>query len=289
MERRGSHRPAPARWERRLRSRGVRWRQAGREVALRANGRVRWRAGRAQSKPPPARPLTVPSIRLTPPASDDQPKARKRVAVASRGRERGGEREYGCGIPRHTPPLPPLNPFPPRARRGGGLFAARGETLAAVDLVQGDFDPGAQAPDFGGGMADDGAADKDQELQQLEDRLRVVGERLHTPPDNAEDLLKLLSVSLLLLTQRLFLAIYVSVSLRVRSAAIFFFFFVLLHRAGIRCLGVASVESRVLVLFYNDRVGSEWNATWPGCYMSGLILFQMLRIPSTLVFVYFLF
>jgi hypothetical protein len=42
-------------------------------------------------------------------------------------------------------------------------------------------------------MADDGAADKDQELQQLEDRLRVVGERLHTPPDNAEDLLKLLS------------------------------------------------------------------------------------------------
>jgi hypothetical protein len=138
-------------------------------------------------------------------------------------------------------------------------------------------------------MADDGAADKDQELQQLEDRLRVVGERLHTPPDNAEDLLKLLSVSLLLLTQRLFLAIYVSVSLRVRSAAIFVFFFVLLHRAGIRCLGVASVESRVLVLFYNDRVGSEWNATWPGCYMSGLILFQMLRIPSTLVFVYFLF
>jgi hypothetical protein len=229
----------------------VRWRQAGREVALRANGRVRWRAGRAQSKPPPARPLTVPSIRLTPPASDDQPKARKRVAVASRGRERGGEREYGCGIPRHTPPLPPLNPFPPRARRGGGLFAARGETLAAVDLVQGDFDPGAQAPDFGEGMADDGAADKDQELQQLEDRLRVVGERLHTPPDNAEDLLKLLSVSLLLLTQRLFLAIYVSVSLRVTSAAIFVFF-VLLHRAGIRCLGVASVESRVLVLVYND-------------------------------------
>jgi hypothetical protein len=83
----------------------------------------------------------------------------------------------------------------------------RGETLAAVDLVQGDFDPGAQAPDFGGEMADDGAADKDQELQQLEDRLREVGERLQTPPDNAEDLLKLLSVSLL--TQRLFLVIFV--------------------------------------------------------------------------------
>jgi hypothetical protein len=42
-------------------------------------------------------------------------------------------------------------------------------------------------------MADDGAADRDQELQQLEDPLREVGERLQTPPDDTEDLLKLLS------------------------------------------------------------------------------------------------
>ncbi|GJN21567.1 hypothetical protein PR202_gb09054 [Eleusine coracana subsp. coracana] len=42
-------------------------------------------------------------------------------------------------------------------------------------------------------MVEDGAADKDQEVRQLEDRLREVGERLKTPPDAAEDLLKLLT------------------------------------------------------------------------------------------------
>ncbi|TVT98488.1 hypothetical protein EJB05_56204 [Eragrostis curvula] len=42
-------------------------------------------------------------------------------------------------------------------------------------------------------MADDGAADMDQEVQQLEDRLREVGERLKTPPDTTEELLKLLA------------------------------------------------------------------------------------------------
>lgn len=47
-------------------------------------------------------------------------------------------------------------------------------------------------------MADDGAADKDQEVRPLDDRVREVGERLKTPPDAAEDLLKLLAVSLLL-------------------------------------------------------------------------------------------
>ncbi|PUZ76524.1 hypothetical protein GQ55_1G298000 [Panicum hallii var. hallii] len=41
-------------------------------------------------------------------------------------------------------------------------------------------------------MADDGAADPEKELRQLEDRLREVGERLQAPPDEAEDLLKLL-------------------------------------------------------------------------------------------------
>lgn len=45
-------------------------------------------------------------------------------------------------------------------------------------------------PDSAGKMADDGTA-------ELEDRLRDVGERLHAPPDDAEDLLKLLNVSLL--------------------------------------------------------------------------------------------
>jgi hypothetical protein len=44
-------------------------------------------------------------------------------------------------------------------------------------------------------MADDGAADPEKELRQLEDRLREVGERLQAPPDEAEDLLKLLKVS----------------------------------------------------------------------------------------------
>ncbi|GJM85511.1 hypothetical protein PR202_ga01968 [Eleusine coracana subsp. coracana] len=42
-------------------------------------------------------------------------------------------------------------------------------------------------------MVEDGAADKDQEVRQLEDRVREVGERLKTPPDAAEDLLKLLT------------------------------------------------------------------------------------------------
>ncbi|WVZ74635.1 hypothetical protein U9M48_022796 [Paspalum notatum var. saurae] len=45
-------------------------------------------------------------------------------------------------------------------------------------------------------MADDGAAEQEQEQQlqlQLEDRLREVGERLQAPPDDAEDLLKLLN------------------------------------------------------------------------------------------------
>ncbi|KAJ1279943.1 hypothetical protein BS78_04G194200 [Paspalum vaginatum] len=43
-------------------------------------------------------------------------------------------------------------------------------------------------------MADDGAAEQEQEQQlQLEDRLRDVGERLQAPPDDAEDLLKLLN------------------------------------------------------------------------------------------------
>lgn len=42
-------------------------------------------------------------------------------------------------------------------------------------------------------MADDGAADREQEQQHLEDRLREVGERLQAPPDDAEDLLKLLN------------------------------------------------------------------------------------------------
>ncbi|KAG2659750.1 hypothetical protein PVAP13_1KG380000 [Panicum virgatum] len=41
-------------------------------------------------------------------------------------------------------------------------------------------------------MADDGAADPEKELRQLEDRLREVGECLQAPPDEAEDLLKLL-------------------------------------------------------------------------------------------------
>ncbi|OEL27161.1 hypothetical protein BAE44_0011818 [Dichanthelium oligosanthes] len=42
-------------------------------------------------------------------------------------------------------------------------------------------------------MADDGATDPpEQELRQLEDRLREVGERLQAPPDDAEDLLRLL-------------------------------------------------------------------------------------------------
>ncbi|XP_062222786.1 sister chromatid cohesion protein PDS5 homolog C-like isoform X5 [Phragmites australis] len=41
-------------------------------------------------------------------------------------------------------------------------------------------------------MAEDGAADREQEQRQLEDRLREVGERLQAPPDAAEDLLKLL-------------------------------------------------------------------------------------------------
>ena len=44
-------------------------------------------------------------------------------------------------------------------------------------------------------MADEGAADPEKELRQLEDRLREVGERLQAPPDEAEDLLKLLKVS----------------------------------------------------------------------------------------------
>jgi hypothetical protein len=44
-------------------------------------------------------------------------------------------------------------------------------------------------------MADDGSADPEKELRQLEDRLREVGERLQAPPDEAEDLLKLLKVS----------------------------------------------------------------------------------------------
>ncbi|KAL6633992.1 hypothetical protein ACP70R_026663 [Stipagrostis hirtigluma subsp. patula] len=41
-------------------------------------------------------------------------------------------------------------------------------------------------------MAEDGAVDKEQEERQLQDRLREVGERLKAPPDDAEDLLKLL-------------------------------------------------------------------------------------------------
>ena len=44
-------------------------------------------------------------------------------------------------------------------------------------------------------MAEDPAAE--QEMRQLEDRLREVGERLQAPPDDAEDLLNLLIVSLL--------------------------------------------------------------------------------------------
>jgi len=46
-------------------------------------------------------------------------------------------------------------------------------------------------------MVEDPAAE--QEMRQLEDRLREVGERLQAPPDDAEDLLNLLIVSLLLL------------------------------------------------------------------------------------------
>ncbi|XP_004953083.1 sister chromatid cohesion protein PDS5 homolog B isoform X1 [Setaria italica] len=41
-------------------------------------------------------------------------------------------------------------------------------------------------------MADDGAPDAEERPQQLQDRLREVGERLQAPPDEAEDLLKLL-------------------------------------------------------------------------------------------------
>jgi len=44
-------------------------------------------------------------------------------------------------------------------------------------------------------MVEDPAAE--QEMRQLEDRLREVGERLQAPPDDAEDLLNLLIVSLL--------------------------------------------------------------------------------------------
>lgn len=46
-------------------------------------------------------------------------------------------------------------------------------------------------------MADDGAPDAEERPQQLQDRLREVGERLQAPPDEAEDLLKLLIVRLL--------------------------------------------------------------------------------------------
>jgi hypothetical protein len=46
-------------------------------------------------------------------------------------------------------------------------------------------------------MADDGAPNAEEIQQQLLDRLREVGERLQAPPGEAEDLLKLLKVSLL--------------------------------------------------------------------------------------------
>jgi hypothetical protein len=103
-------------------------------------------------------------------------------------------------------------------------------------------------------MADDGAADNDQELQQLEDPLRGVGGRLQTPPDDTEDLLKLLSVSFLL-TKLLFVSISVSVSFRVTSAAVFVFRFVASCYYQSSRLGVVSIESHrdcVLVLVCDD-------------------------------------
>ncbi|KAF8677851.1 hypothetical protein HU200_046443 [Digitaria exilis] len=54
-------------------------------------------------------------------------------------------------------------------------------------------------------MADDAIPDPDEVRRQLEERLRGVGERLQAPPDEAQDLLQLLKVSLLL-AQRLYMA-----------------------------------------------------------------------------------